>query len=253
VKPEAYEIGGALDPPYPFPAIRVSYTPVDSGVPRGWWRSVESSFNGFVVECFLDELAVAARIDPYLFRKSLLLEGLNQNDKSKGPDLGRLLAVLDLAAEKSGWGTPMQKHQGRGIACGTAYGYLAQVAEVTVQNGNIQVDRIVTAVDCGQVVNLEGVRQQIEGGIIFALSGVMKGEITIKNGQVQQTNFNDYDLVRMPESPRIEVHLVENHLAPSGIGEAGVPYAGPAVANAIFAATGKRLRKLPFLLDGAVA
>jgi isoquinoline 1-oxidoreductase beta subunit len=147
----------------------------------------------------------------------------------------------------------MQKHQGRGIACGTAYGYLAQVAEVTVQNGNIQVDRIVTAVDCGQVVNLEGVRQQIEGGIIFALSGVMKGEITIKNGQVQQTNFNDYDLVRMPESPRIEVHLVENHLAPSGIGEAGVPYAGPAVANAIFAATGKRLRKLPFLLDGAVA
>ncbi len=249
VKPESAEIGGAVNPPYPLPAFKLSYTPVDSAVPRGWWRSVEHSFNEFAVECFVDELALAAGQDPYLFRKALLSEGLERNTKSGGSDLGRLVAVLDLAAEKAGWGTPMQKNQGRGIACGTAYGYLAQVAEVTVQDDNIRVDRVVAAVDCGQVINPDGVRQQIEGAIIFALSAVLKGEITIVEGQVQQTNFNGYDLVRMPESPRIEVYLVQNHLDPSGIGEAGVPHAGPAVANAVFAATGKRLRKLPLRMS----
>ena len=249
-KPESAEIGGAVNHPYPFAAIRVSYTAVDSAVPRGWWRSVEHSFNEFAVECFLDELAVAAKQDRYLFRKTLLSKGLSPSAKSgKGPDFNRLIAVLDLAAEKSGWGTPMQKHQGRGIACGAAYGYLAQVAEVTVRDGNIQVDRLVTAVDCGQIINPDGVRQQIEGGIIFALSAVLKGQITIANGQVQQKNFDGYDLIRMPESPRIEVHLVDNHFDPSGIGEAGIPCVGPAVANALFDAAGKRLRKLPLRLD----
>ena len=250
VKPESAEIGGAVNPPYPLPAFKLAYTPVDSAVPRGWWRSVEHSFNGFAVECFIDELAVAAGQDPYLFRKTLLSDGVEGNTKSGGPEFSRLTTVLDLAAEKAGWGTPMGKNQGRGIACGTAYGYVAQVAEVTVQGGNIRVDRVVAAVDCGQVINPNGVRQQIEGAIIFALSAVLKGEITIANGQAQQTNFNGYDLIRMPESPRIEVYLVQNHLAPSGIGEAGVPHAGPAVANAIFAATGQRLRKLPLRMNG---
>jgi isoquinoline 1-oxidoreductase beta subunit len=249
VKPESAEIGGAVNPPYPLPAIQVAYTPVESIVPRGWWRSVEHSFNGFAVECFVDELAVAAKQDPYLFRRAIFLDGLRQNAKGVAADLRRLIAVLDLAAEKSGWMAPIQRPRGRGIACGTAYGYLAQVAEVTVHDGNIQVDRVVAAVDCGQIVNPDGVRQQIEGGIIFALSAALKGEITIANGQVQQTNFNGYDLVRMPESPRIEIYLVQNHLDPSGIGEAGVPYLGPAVANAIFAATGKRIRKLPIRMN----
>ena len=239
-----------MNPPYPLPNIRVSYTPVASAVPRGWWRSVEHSFNGFALECFVDELAVAAKQNPYHFRKSLLTEGLKQNIKSNNtPDFARLIAVLDLAAEKAEWGRPMQKHQGRGIACGTAYGYIAQVAEVTVLDGNIKVDRVVTAVDCGQIVNMDGVRQQIEGGAIFALSAVLNGEITIANGQVQQTNFNGYDLIRMPQSPSIEVYFVENHFKPSGIGEAGVPYVGPAVANAVFAATGRRLRRLPLRMS----
>ena len=250
VQPESAEIGSAVNPPYPMVTFKLAYTPVESAVPRGWWRSVEHSSNGFVVECFVDELAIAASQDPYLFRKALLMEGIEQRTKrERGPDLTRLMAVLDLAAEKAGWGKPTQKNQGRGIACGTAYGYLAQVAEVTVQDGNIQVDRIVTAVDCGQVVNPVGVRQQIEGGIVFALSAILKGEITLAGGQIQQTNFNSYDLVRMPESPHVEVYLMDNHFDPSGIGEAGVPYLGPAVANAIFAATGKRLRKLPFRIN----
>ena len=253
VKPESAEVGGAVNPPYPLPVIKVSYTPVESAVPRGWWRSVEHSFNGFAVECFVDELASAAGQDPYLFRKALLTAGLKQPAKGKeAPDLSRLMAVLDLAAAKAGWGKPMGQHQGRGIACGTAYGYLAHVAEVTVQDGNIQVDRVIAAVDCGQVVNPDGVRQQIEGAIVFALSAVLKGEITIANGQVQQTNFNGYDLVRMPESPRVEVYLVDNHLEPSGIGEAGVPYLGPAVANAVFAVSGKRLRKLPLRMNEGI-
>jgi isoquinoline 1-oxidoreductase beta subunit len=249
-KPESAEIGGAVNPPYWFPAIKVSYTPVNSAVPRGWWRSVENSFNGFVVESFMDEMAVSAGKDPYLFRRENLLEMLQHRaNKPDAPDIERLITVLDLAAKKAGWSSPMAKGRGRGIACGTAYGYLAQVVEVTIADDGIRVDRVVTAVDCGQIVNPNGVQQQIEGGIVFALSAVLKGKITIAGGQVQQTNFDGYDLIRMPESPRVEVYFVENHLSPSGIGEAAVPYLGPAVANACFAATGKRLRKLPLNLD----
>jgi len=247
VKPESAEIGGADNPPYPMQNFRLSYTPVDSVVPRGWWRSVEHSFNVLAVECFVDELAVAAHQDPYRFRRALLVAAQNRKPKPDDKrDYGRFLAVLDLVAQKADWGRPMQRHRGRGISCAPIYdGYHAQVAEVTVKDGNIQVDRIVAVVDCGQVVNPNGVRSQVEGAIVYGLSAVLKGEITIANGQVQQKNFNSYDIVRMPESPRIEIHLMENHLDPGGIGEAGLPLVGPAVANAVFAATGKRLRKLP--------
>lgn len=247
VKPEAAEIGQADHPPYPIQNFRISYSPVESAVPRGWWRSVEHSFNGFAVECFADELAVAAKQDPYHFRRVLLVAAKSQKPNPENKtDYDRLLAVLDLAAQKADWGKPMQRYQGRGIACAPIYGgYHAQVAEVTVKDGNIQVDRIVAVVDCGQVVNPNGVRSQIEGAIVYGLSAVLKNEITIANGQVQQKNFNSYDPIRMPESPRIEIYLVENHLDPGGIGEAGLPLVGPAVANAVFAATRKRLRKLP--------
>jgi isoquinoline 1-oxidoreductase subunit beta len=248
VKPESQEIGGAVNFAYPVPAVRVAYTPVASGVPRMWWRSVENSFNGFAVECFMDELAVAARRDPYAFRRSHLT-GSAASVRRKGADLNRLVAVLDLAAQKSGWKNPRGRQRGRGIACGTAYGYLAMVAEVTVEAHNIKVDRVIAAVDCGQIVNPDGARQQIEGGIIFALSAALKGEITIADGRVQQSNFNGYDVVRMPESPAIEVYFVENHEAPSGLGEAAVPLLAPAVANAVFDATGRRLRKLPLRLE----
>lgn len=252
VKPESAEIGGAVNHPYPLPAIRVSYAPVASVVPRGWWRSVEHSVNWFAIESFMDELALAAGQDPYTFRKAILSKLPATNTKpEEGTDLRRLMAVLDLAAAKSGWGSALEKGMGRGIACGNAYGYLAQVAEVTVKDGKIQVNRIVTAIDCGQVVNRNGVLQQIEGAVVYGLSAALKGEITIRDGGAQQTNFSEYDLVRMPEAPRMEVHLVENHFDPSGVGEAGVPLVAPSVANAIFAATGKRLRKLPFRLDQA--
>jgi isoquinoline 1-oxidoreductase beta subunit len=248
-KPEEAEMGGTLDPPYSLPALKVSYTPIASGVPRGWWRSVEHSSNGFAVECFVDELAFTARRDPYRFRRDLLAAAVSGKHGVKAsPELARLIAVLDLAADKAGWNTPLASGHGRGIACGTAYGYLAQVAEVSLEGGNLRVHRLVTAVDCGQIVNPDGVRQQIEGAAVFTLGAVLKQSISIANGQVQETNFTGYDPIRMPETPRLEVYFVENHLAPSGIGEAGVPYLGPAVANAVFAATGKRLRKLPLSL-----
>jgi isoquinoline 1-oxidoreductase subunit beta len=240
---------------YPIGDLRTGFTPVASAVPRAWWRSVENSFNGVAVECFLDELAHEAGEDPYLFRRRLLLSPDTRPAPAAGQgrplDRGRLIAVLDLAAQKAGWGKPLSARRGRGIACTAIYAYLAQVAEVTVENDSIRVNRLVTAVDCGQVVNPNGARSQLEGGMLFTLSSILKEAITIRDGAVEQQNFNDYEVLRISEAPSLETWFVESHAEPHGLGEAAVALTGPAVANAIFAATGKRLRRMPFRMNQA--
>jgi isoquinoline 1-oxidoreductase beta subunit len=247
------EFGGTAQLPYAIPNMRMEFNDVTSAVPRAWWRSVENSFNGFVVESFIDELAVAAGQDPVHFRKSLLIKPANWKAKSEeDPDPARLRGVLELAAEKADWGKPLGKGQGRGIAAFASFGsYFAEVAEVTVKGSQFKIDRMVAAVDCGQVVNPESVRSQTEGAIIYGLSAAQKNEITIKNGAVEQTNFDGYDPLRINEAPPIEVHLVSSKEDAGGMGEPGLPPAAPAVANAIFAASGQRLRKLPFQLKPA--
>jgi isoquinoline 1-oxidoreductase beta subunit len=218
-----------------------------------WWRSVEHSFNGFAVECFIDELAAAAGQDPVQFRKSLLVKPANWKAKNEeDPDPARLLGVMELAAEKAGWGTPLPKGKGRGIATYHSFGsYIAEVAEVTVQGNNFKIDRMIAAIDCGQIVNPESVRAQAESAIIYGLSAALKNEITIKNGAVEQTNFDGYDPIRISEAPPIEVFLMKSKEDPGGMGEPALPPAAPAVANAIFAAAGQRVRKLPFQLKTA--
>jgi len=254
-KPDGSELPGR--PVYPIAQVRMGFTPIESAVPRAWWRSVETSFNGLAVECFTDELAHAAGEDPYRFRRRLLqlpeIPRVRGKDEGPPPDRNRLIAVLDLAAQMAGWGTSLGPHRGRGIACTTNYAYLAQVAEVTVENDTIRVDRLVTAVDCGQVVNPNGARSQLEGGMLFTLSSILKEAITIRDGAVEQQNFDDYSVLRMPEAPALETWFVESHAAPHGLGEAAVGLTGPAVANAIFAATGKRLRRMPFRMDESTA
>jgi isoquinoline 1-oxidoreductase beta subunit len=248
--PEQEEVGGAKEMPYAIPNVRLEFNGVTSAVPRAWWRSVENSFNGFAVESFIDELAAAAGQDPVQFRKTLLVKPANWKAKSEDdPDPARLRGVLELAAEKAGWGKPLPKGRGRGIAAFASFGsYFAEVAEVTVKGGEFKIDRIVAAVDCGQIVNPESVRSQTEGAIIFGLSAALKNEITIKNGAVEQSNFDGYDPIRINEAPPIEVHIVTGKEDPGGMGEPGLPPIAPAVANAIFAASGQRLRKLPFQL-----
>lgn len=254
-KPDGAELPERLI--YPIPRSRISFSNVESAVPRAWWRSVGNSFNGFAVESFIDELAHAARQDPYQFRRRLLLQPPLPAEKPApdeapfGP--GRLIAVLDLAARKSGWGQPLGPHRGRGIACTSVYAYLAQVAEVTVERDTIRVDRLITVVDCGQVINPGGARSQLEGGMLFTLSSILKEAITIRNGAAEQQNFDDYSLLRMPEAPMLETWFIESHATPHGLGEAAVSITGPAVANAVFAATGKRLHKMPFRMDEPAA
>jgi isoquinoline 1-oxidoreductase beta subunit len=200
-----------------------------------WWRSVGHSHTGFSVEAFLDEVAHAGKRDPYELRRKLL---------AKEP---RMLAVLDLAAERAGWGKPLPKGVGRGIATHFSFEtYVAQVVEASVEkNGNVKVHRVVCAVDCGRVINPDIVKAQMEGGIIFGLTAALKTEITLENGRVQQKNFHDYQMLRMFESPIIEVHIVPSDVSPTGVGEPSVPPVAPALTNAIFAATGKRVRSLP--------
>jgi len=247
-KPEESEIGGAEQMPYAIPNVRLEYTHVNSAVPPLWWRSVEHSFNGFVVESFIDELAAAAGKDPVEFRRRLLVKPVKWKAKSdEDPDPARLRGVLDLAAEKIGWHTPLVKGKGRGIATYHSFGsYIAEAAEVTVTGNGFKIDRIVAAIDCGQIVNPESVRAQAESAIIYGLSAALKNEITIKNGAVEQTNFDGYDPLRITEAPRIEVHLLDSQDDPGGMGEPALPPAAPAVANAIFAASGQRMRRLPF-------
>ncbi|HYM75221.1 MAG TPA: xanthine dehydrogenase family protein molybdopterin-binding subunit [Candidatus Dormibacteraeota bacterium] len=248
--PERSEVGGAEQMPYAIPNVRLEYNNVASAVPPLWWRSVEHSFNGFAVECFIDELAAAAGQDPVQFRKSLLVKPANWKAKNdEDPDPARLQAVMELAAEKSRWGTPLPRGKGRGIATYHSFGsYICEVAEVTVQGSSFKIDRMVAAIDCGQIVNPESVRAQAESAIIYGLSAALKNEITVKNGAVEQTNFDGYDPIRISEAPPIEVHLMKSEEEPGGMGEPALPPAAPAVANAIFAASGKRVRKLPFSL-----
>lgn len=226
---------GAHTLPYDMQNLLVDWVPVDSGVPVGFWRSVGSSHTGFSTECFMDELAFAARRDPLDFRLSLL----GKDDRQAG--------VLKLAAEKAGWGKPAAKGLFRGIAAMESFGsYVAQVAEVSVgKDGKPKVHRVVCAIDCGQVVNPDTVTAQMESCIIFGLTAAFYGEITLKNGRVEQRNFYDYKMLRMNETPKIEVYIVSSTEKHGGVGEPGTPPIAPAVVNAIFAATGKRLRSLP--------
>ena len=238
VDPDAVE--AAADLQYAIPAIRVEYVRHEPpGLPTAFWRGVGPTHNVFVVESFIDELAYASKADPVAFRRSLL---------QKSP---RTLAVLNLAAEKAGWGKPLKpiagRKVGRGISTQFAFGsYLAQVAEVSVgPSGDVRVHRVVCAVDCGQNVNPDTIVAQMEGGIVFGASAALWDEVTVEKGRVQQTNFSDYRVMRMPESPAIEVYIVNSHDDPGGIGEPGTAGIAPALANAVFAATGKRVRKLP--------
>jgi isoquinoline 1-oxidoreductase beta subunit len=230
-------VEGAASIAYAIPNITVDLATTKTGVPILWWRVVGSSHTAFAVESFIDEVAHAAGEDGYSFRRKLL------------DHQPRMQAVLDLAAEKAGWNkAAMPKGKGRGIAVAEAFNtFVAQVAEVSVEDsGNIKVDRVVCAVDCGTAINPDIIAAQMEGGIGFGLGAVLYGEITLKDGRVEQDNFNSYRVLRMNEMPKVEVYIVPSTEAPTGVGEPGVAPVGPAVANAVFAATGKRIHVLPF-------
>jgi len=253
--PHKSEMDGASAVPYNIPNLRVEYTSVPTGVPVAWWRSVADAMNAFAVESFVDELAVAAKVDSVQFRIQLLDPALMMKDANAGPDdderlsTERLKRVLQAVAEKSGWGKPLRKGLARGVACHHSFGsYVAQVAEVSANvDGSPKVERVVSAVDCGTVINPDGAEAQSEGAIAYGLSAALYGAITIDQGAVQQTNFDGYQVLRMSDMPEVEVHLVPSGDEPGGLGEPGVPPIAPAVANAMFALTGKRLRKLPFV------
>lgn len=225
--------------PYELPNLAVDFVPVEPGVPVTFWRSVGHSHTAFATESFVDELAHAAKADPVEFRRTLL----SRQHRHRW--------VLELVAEKLGWSTPAPAGVGRGVAVHKSFeSYAACGAEVSVDGTVIQVKRLVMAIDCGRVVNPDLVKQQLESSAIFALSATLKQRITFAQGRVQQSNFHDFAPLRMNEVPVIETYLRENEAAPTGVGEPGVPVVAPAVANAVFALTGKRLRRLPLSLEG---
>lgn len=226
---------GAAELPYTIPNVQVEYCQADTTVPVGWFRSVFNTQTAFANECFLDELAAMAGADPYEFRLGML----NGHPRHKG--------VLQLAAQKAGWGKPLPPGRHRGLALHFSFqSYVAEVAEVSVaDDGAIRVHRVVAAVDCGRVINPDEVAAQVEGGIVMGLTAALKGAIAIENGRVVQSNYHDYPLLLMREMPEIEVHIVPSREDPTGIGEPGLPPIAPAVANAVFAARGVRVRRLP--------
>ena len=232
---DADAVMSALDLAYPLENTEVRFVRRDPpGVPTGWWRGVGATRSVFAVESFMDELAAAAQKDPVSYRRALL----------KNP---RMVAVLELAADRAGWGTALPAGSGRGVSLQLAFGsYLAQVAEVSVDaQGQVRVGRVVCAMDCGQVVNPAGVRAQLEGGVTFGVSAALSNEIIIVNGRVQQGNFDDFRSLRIAEAPKVEVHIINSGETPGGVGETGTACVGAALCNAIYAATGKRVRTLP--------
>jgi isoquinoline 1-oxidoreductase subunit beta len=236
-------VEGAADTPYEIPNLQVELHSPRNAVPVLWWRSVGHSHTAFVMESFMDELAHKSGKDPYQYRRFLL---------AKHP---RNLKVLETVARKAGWGTPLPKGWGRGIAVHESFGsFIAQVAEVSVESsGQVKVQRVVCAVDCGRIVNPDTIKAQMESGITFGLSAALYGAITIKDGRVEQGNFDDYQIVRMWAMPRVEVHIIDSNEPPGGVGEPGVPPIAPAVANAVFAACGARVRSLPLTLEKIAA
>ncbi|MEO8419853.1 MAG: xanthine dehydrogenase family protein molybdopterin-binding subunit [Hyphomicrobium sp.] len=234
VDPDA--VDGAIELPYDIPNVHVDYVREEPpGIPTAFWRGVGPTRNAYVVESFIDELAATAKKDPFEFRRELT---------ANSP---RARHVLERAAAIAGWGTRLDARKGRGIALLQAFGcFMAQVAEVTVaDDGEVHVDRVVAVVDCGQVVNPNTVEAQLQSGIIFGITAVLWGEITLKDGRVEQTNFDDYKILRIDQAPKIETEIVKSSEAPGGIGEPGTSTLTPAVLNAVYAATGVRLRKLP--------
>jgi isoquinoline 1-oxidoreductase beta subunit len=240
------EANGALDIPYAIPAITVDFAEVEAPPPLGWWRGIEIVPNVFARECFLDEVAHAAGKDPLQFRLDLLgSQGIVKFGQDEA-DIRRLKKVLQVAAEKAGWGRKLPAGRGLGLACHAYDGrsYAAQVAEVSVAKGRLRIHKITCAVDCGLVVNPLGLEAQVEGGIAFGLSALFT-QITWEKGRTVQTGFQDFPLLRLGDMPTIETHVVPGGKAPSGMGEPPVPLPIPAVLNAVFAATGKRIRRLP--------
>ncbi len=247
---------GGYDSPYAFAAYRSEYVHVDSPVRTGPWRAVGYPQNIFARESFIDEVAHAVGKDPLAFRLELLDAPPAELIRMKIDRRG-LRHVLEVAAEKAGWGKPLPqtngRRWGRGIACNVYHGesLAAQVAEVSVNaDGKFKVERVVCVVDCGQVINPLGLAGQIESGIVWGLSPVLHDPITFRNGRAEQSSYRDFDVLRMSEMPKVEVHTIPTTDRPTGIGEPAVPPIAPAVGNAIFAATGKRLRRLPFTLNG---
>ena len=240
--PEDFPVGGVAN-------LRYEYTLVPSGIPAGAWRSTLHSANAFAVECFVDEVARTARRDPVELRLELLGEPRRLPYRQHGGpvfDTGRLAAVIRLAAERSGWPRASASNRALGFAAHFTFGsYAAEVAEVSVESGRIRVHRVVAAVDCGTVVNLAGAEAQVVGGVVDGLSAALHGEVIVRDGVAAPTGFGDYRLLRIDEAPRVEVHFVPSTESPKGLGEPPVPPVAPAVANALFALTGKRLRRLP--------
>ncbi len=227
-------VEGASTLPYAVPNIHVDLITPKVGVPVLWWRSVGSTHTAYSTEVLIDEVAQAAGQDPIAFRLAML------------GDKPRHRAVLEKVKEASGWGQALEKGKGRGVAVAESFGsYVAQVVDVSVDKGAIKVERVICAVDCGTAVNPDVIKAQMEGGIGYGLSAILKGEITLKDGMVEQTNFDGYEVLHLDEMPEVEVHILASKEGPTGVGEPGVPPIGPAVANAVFAATGKRIRLLP--------
>jgi isoquinoline 1-oxidoreductase beta subunit len=237
---DALSVEGAANLPYAIPNIGVDLHSPQLPVPVQWWRSVGSTHTAFAVECFIDRLAAAAGRDPVEFRRALL---------AGHP---RHLGVMELAAGKAGWGTPMESGRGRGIAVHESFGTpVAQVAEVTVHDdGSFSVDRVVIAVDCGVAVNPDVIRAQMEGGMGFGLSAALTSELTLEKGRVVQSNFHDYTVLRINQMPKqVEVHIVPSAQPPSGVGEPATPVIAPAVANALASVTGQHFDRLPLTLS----